>query len=64
MNNMNNISYKIYEIRCPACRRKLMKLKGSPHIYPKSTLVIEETEGFQMEIRCPFCKVFVAVKSE
>lgn len=56
----NPIVY-LHEIRCPACRRKLMVLRDEDK--PISEIITEEHDKeYLAETRCPSCKVFVGIK--
>ena len=51
------------EIRCPACRRKLMKVRVDNKIEPLVELLTKENDSkYTAETRCPSCKVYVGIK--
>lgn len=54
---------RLYEIRCPACHRKLMTMREVDEQKPISEIKTEEKETkYLAETRCPSCKVYVGIK--
>ena len=52
------------EIRCPACHRKLMKMRVDNKAEPLVELLIKEKDRqYSAETRCPSCKVYVGIIS-
>ena len=53
----------LHEIRCPACRRKLMALRYEEKHVPVSEIITDNNETkYLAETRCPSCKVYVGIK--
>lgn len=54
----------LVEIRCPACNRKLMKIRVDKKTTPLVELLVKEKDKkFETETRCPSCKVYVGIKN-
>jgi len=54
----------LVEIRCPACHRKLMKIRVDNKTTPLVELLVKEKgKKFTTETRCPSCKVYVGIKN-
>ena len=52
------------EIRCPACHRKLMKIRVDKKVEPIVELLTKEKDRqYTAETRCPSCKVYVGIIS-
>lgn len=54
----------LVEIRCPACQRKLMKIRIDKNITPLVELLVGgKDKKFTTETRCPSCKAYVGIKT-
>jgi len=58
------VTDELYEVRCPACRRKLMSVRTVNNNEPIVGLLAQKKgTHYTAETRCPSCKVYVGIKN-